>query len=111
MKRTIKILLIAAIHFVVTVGLAMATFEISGFMFGVYPKPNTGALHSILITLRTVLMFPLGSVAESLGPKLSLLGWPLVVINSLLWAVVLYMLVGRLLRSRKRKAADDMMNA
>ena len=106
MKRVIIILLIAIIHFMLSVGLAMTTFEVSGFMFGIYPKPSNGSIHSVLTTIHTVLMFPLGLAAESLSPGMQFLGWPLVVLNSLLWAVASYMLIARLFPSRKRKVAD-----
>jgi hypothetical protein len=106
-KRIIIILIIAVIHLGLVIGLALSTFEVSGFMFGVYPQPSHGPLHGVLTTLYTVLMFPFGLVAESLSPGARFLGWPLVVLNSLLWAGVFYMLVVRSFSRQKRKARDE----
>ncbi len=103
MRKVIVISVIALIHFVFSVGVAMTTFEIKGFMFGIYPQPSNDLLHRVLMILRTVLLFPFGLVAESLGPGVRFLGWPLVVLNSLLWAAIIYLLIALSVQSRKQK--------
>ncbi len=95
MKRAITILVIAVIHLVLAVGSVLKSLEFSGFIFGLYPQPEVGPFHSTLMTMHTVLMFPLGLVAESLGPGVQFLAWPLVMLNSLLWAAVLFLLLAR----------------
>jgi hypothetical protein len=102
----IIILLLAVIHLGLVVVLALSTFEVSGFIFGVYPQPSDGPLHSVLTTMYTVLMFPFGLLADSLSPGLRFLGWPLVAVNSLLWAGVIYMVIVRWLMPRGRKTTD-----
>ena len=103
MKRVLIVLLLAVIHLGLGVVLALSTFEVSGFMFGVYPQPSDGPLHSVLTTMYTVLMFPLGLLAESLGPGVRFFEWPLVVLNSLLWAGVVYILIIRWFSPGKRR--------
>jgi hypothetical protein len=98
MKRVVVILIITIIHLGIAMGSYLVTFEVYGFMFGMAPKPSEGAFHSVLTTIHTVTMFPLGLVAVSLGSGARFLAWPLMVINSLLWAVVIYLLFTRLRR-------------
>jgi hypothetical protein len=107
MKRAIAILLIALGHLLLAVGLAQYTFEVSGFMFGLYPKLNEGTFHSTLSTAHTMLMFPLGWIADSSHSDMGVLAWPLVFLNSLLWAICIYVLVYRWLPSRKRNRSDE----
>jgi hypothetical protein len=104
MKRVVTIVIIAIVHLVIALGSYLATFEVSGFLFGVAPRPSDGLLHNVLRAVHSVTMFPLGWVAQTMGSDAQLLAWSLVVLNSLLWALVAYALFGGVLR---RKRAEE----
>jgi hypothetical protein len=103
MKKVIIVVAIAIAHLVLALGSAVATFEVPGFFFGVYPHPNEGIVYTVLDTMHTVLMLPLGLVALSLGTSVLFLAWPLMLLNSLLWAVLIYYLATHLTELRKSK--------
>ncbi|UCF06545.1 MAG: hypothetical protein JSV33_05830 [bacterium] len=103
MRNVIVVAAIAIIHLVLALGSAMATFEVAGFFFGVYPQPSDGILHTALKMVHTILMLPLGLVALSLGPSARFLAWPLMVLNSLLWGILIYYLATHLSEIRKAK--------
>ncbi|MFO7914647.1 MAG: hypothetical protein R6U43_03030 [Candidatus Krumholzibacteriales bacterium] len=90
MKRLLKILATAAVHLIVTIWSVMKTFQMSGFFFGVYPRPYEGPFRSFITNLSRVLLFPLGNLAMRLPADAEFAGWTLVIINSLLWALILY---------------------
>ena len=93
MKKLLKILATAAVHLIVTIWSVMKTFQVSGFFFGVYPRPDDGPFRSFVTNLSRVLLFPLGHLAMKLPADAELAGWTLVIMNSLLWALVLYITV------------------
>ena len=105
MTKAIIIIVIAIIHLGLTVGLAVSTFNMDGFMFGVYPRPDTGLLHRGLAAAYTVLMFPFGHLANSMSADVRFLGWPLVALNSLLWSALIYVLLVRRFFNYKPKDA------
>jgi hypothetical protein len=101
MKRFVGILIIAAVHLFATLWSTMTNFKLSGFFFGVYPRHNEGAYYTIVKALSRVLLFPLGLVAMRIPSGASVFGWVLVIINSLLWALVIYFLFRYLLFGRR----------
>ena len=101
MRRILWILLIAAVHLCLAVAFAIGTLDFSGTLFGIYPVPAQGGMHAFLSHASTVLMFPLGWVANSLPPGPDVLGWSLAILNSLAWAVGMYFLVAWVVRRRR----------
>ena len=102
MKRIVIITIIAVVHLGLALGTYFGTFEVSGFFFGVAPQPSDGIFHTTLKSTHTVLMFPLGLVAKSLGPSVRFLAWPLMALNSLLWSAVICFLFTRWPRSKTK---------
>jgi hypothetical protein len=94
-KKAVIIVFTSFVHFALTIGLAIKTFDLNFVFFGIYPKPNHGTAHGTLVAAYNILMFPLGRLAESLDSSVGFLGWPLMILNSLLWAMVIYLLVIR----------------
>lgn len=102
MKRLLKIIATAAVHLIVTIYSVMMTFQLSGFFFGVYPRPHEGPFRSFMTNLSRVLLFPLGHLSMRLPADSEVLGWTLVIINSLLWALVLYVAVHYILAATRK---------
>lgn len=101
MKRWVAVLIVAVVHFVLVVTLSLATFELSGVFFGVWPPPSEGAWHHFMSGALVVLMFPLGPVVNLLPSALRFLAWPLVAVNGLLWATIICLLVFRMRAARR----------
>jgi hypothetical protein len=83
---------IAAVHFAVT------TLTVFAASAAGYRRFDTGALptasEQLTDGIATILMFPMYPVCERIGiARVAFLGWLPEVLNSLLWAVCLYLLL------------------
>jgi hypothetical protein len=100
-KKLLVLLTITVVHLSAVIATALATFELSGVFFGVYPPPNDALWHKALTKVHSVLVFPVGTVAvaQRWNPP-SGVEWVLMVFNSFLWAGALYFIF-RVWRKRR----------
>lgn len=88
MKKKVYLVVITALHFILTIGLMLFSFSevMSRFDDGIPPTVKT----HLFYTGMSILSFPIVSLAR-LGPSIypGLLGYIPYILNSLLWAFVI----------------------
>lgn len=97
MRRILTIATLALMHFVAYTFCALREFDTaSWFPFKWYPDES----HAIWVFLMRVLEYPFGIIANAIGPIPDFLSLPVLILNSLLWGSIAYLVFSWLWRRR-----------
>ncbi|UCG52940.1 MAG: hypothetical protein JSW58_05110 [Candidatus Latescibacterota bacterium] len=86
MRKLIAVVIVAGVHWLVTVGLMLAELDTGGLL-GLFPTRG----HDVVVGLLKVVEFPLLTVFYAVAPDGETLLLPVMILNSLLWGAVVYL--------------------